>query len=252
MHDPMTVAFEIRSPFKRTMCDGWSYRPSLITVWHVDPECDGSDDSCGWSAPKLTKEQRSRLDGIAYDEAHSPWYQRDPLKRITSAADAESLLRGAIQIVAMILRVKLKWEEVCELACSLAHHPGDNFQSSLCHLPGWHTNFQEDVVSEREYCAKGFFCQIARVILRHKRPWYKHPRFHFWHWKIQIHALQNFKRWAFSRCEYCGKGFGFGESPCTYSWNNTGPLWFRSEKNIHHSGCSKEGQVEQPVQAGHA
>ena len=43
MHEPMTVAFEIKSLFKTR-----GYRNSLITVWHVDPEKDGTDDSCGW------------------------------------------------------------------------------------------------------------------------------------------------------------------------------------------------------------
>ena len=49
MHDPMTVAFEIRSPIKRKnkfFPEG--YRQSLVTIWHVDPEKDGTDDSCGW------------------------------------------------------------------------------------------------------------------------------------------------------------------------------------------------------------
>lgn len=34
MHDPMTVAFEIR----------WLG----VTIWHVDPETDGTDNSCRW------------------------------------------------------------------------------------------------------------------------------------------------------------------------------------------------------------
>lgn len=44
MHDPMTVAFEIKLPFRS---EKNKYK-SLITIWHVDPEKDGSDDSCGW------------------------------------------------------------------------------------------------------------------------------------------------------------------------------------------------------------
>lgn len=50
MHDPMSVAFEIRRPWPRRV--NWStrkwYWPALITVWHVDPETDGTDNSCGW------------------------------------------------------------------------------------------------------------------------------------------------------------------------------------------------------------
>lgn len=57
MHDPMTVAFEIRYPWKAysrekreasTSDFVKNYRESFITIWHVDPETDGSDDSCDW------------------------------------------------------------------------------------------------------------------------------------------------------------------------------------------------------------
>lgn len=48
MHDPMSVQFEIRRPWPKRV--NWStrkwYFPALVTVWHVDPEADGTDDSC--------------------------------------------------------------------------------------------------------------------------------------------------------------------------------------------------------------
>ena len=53
MHDPMTVAFEIRYPGKRN-----GYRDSFITIWHKDPERNGDEDSCGWTWPKLTDADR--------------------------------------------------------------------------------------------------------------------------------------------------------------------------------------------------
>lgn len=240
MHDPMTVAFDIRWPWY------WmKYRPSIVTVWHVDPERDGSDDSCGWSSPRLNKRQREQMEHLAYHEARDPWLFRDPVKRISSASEAESLLRGVIQVVARVLKLRFSWDEICSMACDMAHCPGDNFQGSLCHLPGWHTNFKEDLTSEREYRATGVYCNVARLLLRKKRRWYRHPRWHVWHWKIQIHPLQHFKRWAFSRCERCGRRFRWGESPCSGSWNGTGPLWFRSERYVHHSDCS--GKTEQPA-----
>lgn len=64
MHDPLTVAFTIRRPWpnirpheRRANERRWSlpfvrvsgrmlYFPSLITVWHRDPEKGGDDDSC--------------------------------------------------------------------------------------------------------------------------------------------------------------------------------------------------------------
>lgn len=41
MFDPDTVAFRFLG----------------ITIWHHDPCKDGTDDSCGWSRPKLTEEE---------------------------------------------------------------------------------------------------------------------------------------------------------------------------------------------------
>ncbi|MEE9382821.1 MAG: hypothetical protein V3V08_05345 [Nannocystaceae bacterium] len=66
------------------------------------------------------------------------------------------------------------------------------------------------------------------------RRWWQHPRWHIHHWKIQIHPLQEFKRWAFSRCSECGGRFAWGEAPLSSSWHSSGPRWFRSEKGIRH------------------
>lgn len=62
MHDPMTVAHEIRRPWpdKKSKLDpNWKYYPSLVTIWHVDPETDGTDDSCDWFYSDFTKEERA-------------------------------------------------------------------------------------------------------------------------------------------------------------------------------------------------
>ena len=54
MYDPLTVAFEIRSPFREKPSRLWpkGYRPPFITIWHKDPERDGTDDSCDWFGRK--------------------------------------------------------------------------------------------------------------------------------------------------------------------------------------------------------
>ena len=50
MHAPETVVCEIKI--------GKHY---LVTIWHVDPETDGTDDSCGWSRPKLTDAEKEKV-----------------------------------------------------------------------------------------------------------------------------------------------------------------------------------------------
>ena len=71
------------------------------------------------------------------------------------------------------------------------------------------------------------------------------PRYHFWHWRIQIHPLQQLKRWLFTRCSQCGGRFKWGESCVSNSWGGHGPRWFRSE-NVYHTWHS-EGTVARVV-----
>ena len=41
MYDPKTIAHEIKL-----------FGRYFITIWHVDPERNGTDDSCGWVFPQ--------------------------------------------------------------------------------------------------------------------------------------------------------------------------------------------------------
>jgi hypothetical protein len=66
--------------------------------------------------------------------------------------------------------------------------------------------------------------------LRSRYRW--HPRWHFHHWRLQVHPLQAFKRWAFTRCHLCGGRFAWGESGMG-TWSGEGPRWFRNERLTH-------------------
>lgn len=100
MHDPSTVAHQIKYPWfeykpwpkkfrrdpnpwrlkrgweempdelKATRSKSWpeGYRNDFITIWHEDPERDGSDDSCGYSYVKITPQQREVLRNAAWWE----------------------------------------------------------------------------------------------------------------------------------------------------------------------------------------
>jgi len=57
MHDPMTLAFDVRLGKVR-----------LLEIWHVDPETDGSDDSCGWTYPHLTEDEGNYAHSLIYDK----------------------------------------------------------------------------------------------------------------------------------------------------------------------------------------
>jgi hypothetical protein len=245
MHDPLTVAHEIKNPFKRQVHrrdDGsvsWVYRPALITIWHKDPESDGGDDSCGWFSPPLTKRQKERVKHLAFDEARQPWFQAWAGKRIESPTEAETLMRAAFCVVARSLDVKITTDEATRWAIDLTHNPTDTGRSKLAFLPGYHSNFPDDRVQDREYEAESLFFMVARYILRERRPWYRHPRWHVYHWQLQVHPIQKFKRWAFSRCTECGGRFRWGYSPVSDNWYGTGPRWFRPEGGVKHSDCSR-------------
>src|SRR5579864_2137170 len=107
MHDPMVQAFQISYPWKKYGKKGRddferNYHEAFITIWHVDPETDGSDDSCGYSRPRLSKDQRDRIASIAGDEARQPWFQRFKGKEIDSPTEAETLVRQAFMVVGRV------------------------------------------------------------------------------------------------------------------------------------------------------
>ncbi len=145
MYDPKTVAFSNR----------W------FTIWHVDPETDGSDDSCDWFGDRKT-----RANG---------WY---PVVLDCYNALSEDTRRG----------VDFVW---------------------------WHW--------------------------RNKlgRRWWRHPRYHVHHWKLQVYVIQALQRWLWSRCCICGKRFRWGESVVTNSWHSSGPRWFHGETDVFYATCDR-------------
>lgn len=242
MHDPMTVAFQIRYPWPWPRMSAGKIvlrRDSFITVWHVDPERDGTDDSCGWFRPHLTKDQKSTLKHLGYCETERPWFKRERAKEPLNPSDAEALLRGALIATARAIGISLTIKAATRLACELLHNPMDNMRGSLCLLPGWDTNFKTEEKSARRDLSDAFFLNLGRLLLGRRRPWWKHPRWHLWHWEFQVHPTQALKRWLFSRCCRCGKGFTWGYSPTSGSWHGGGPRWFKSEENIYHHDCDR-------------
>lgn len=174
MHDPMTVAFELRYPWRDRPTKLWpkGYRHVWLTIWHVDPETDGTDDSCGWSAPKFSEEAALALE-------------------------------------------------------DLVTNPDDNVQ--------WLFEGTGNSVYDTQHAVYVIARQAQRILA--PRPWYRHPRWHVHHWRLQFHPLQKAQRWLFSRCAHCGERFAWGYAPTTYQWDNGGPRWFKSEVGVYHHHC---------------
>jgi len=180
MHDPMTVAHEIRRPWadKKPMMGGFRYYPSLVTIWHVDPEKDGTDDSCDWFYRNLTEQERA---------------------------------------AALEMRTNV----------NTVNHP-------RCLFGTISQEDQEHILLLQWRAARDYY---------RPRPWWQHPRWHIHHWKIQVHFVQALKRFLFSRCAKCGKGFPWNYAPISSSWSGGGPRWFRGEPNVFHHGCDGDTYV---------
>jgi hypothetical protein len=258
----MTVAFEIKYPWRknprRPKTDGESdfshefdqgYRETFVTIWHVDPELRGSDDSCGWFTPPFSKDTRDICKSLAQVEAREPWFMALDERSISDAILCERLLFGAFMLVSQclvnrgILRCGVSVAQATRWAAMGTHNSIENFRSSLCFKSGWHSNWhrssEPNTVEEdkfwREEQARSFFGAIAGWILRDRRMWFQKPRWHVWHWQFQIHPLQHLRRRLFDRCDKCGGHFAYGESLCG-EW---------SGKKVWHMSCDQSAKVTQ-------
>lgn len=259
MHDPSTVAFTIPRPWPSRWPNGRRYWPSLITIWHEDPmNYDGkergrSDDSCGWHTPHLKRGERDEWNKKA------EWQYKELFAKQVATAAGESYARVCYNAPDCYTAVYWLWRHFkhehlkdrwwyrqpwqygnapdageLEAIMNLATNPVDNLQFTFVHdaphPPGSRN-------SERD-CFLSFYNSVFRAYRRHHRPWYRHPRWHFWHWRFQIHPWQTFRRWAFDRCSGCGKRFTWGYSPTGFSWDRDPPRWFRSATDVYHTECA--------------
>lgn len=211
MHDPMSVAHEIKWPFKNKN----GYRNPIITIWHVDPESDGSDDSCGWFSPPAGKETTAKVIKMAKEQYGNIFARKVALAEEKSYAsicynqDTYGMIYWSWR--ALKAMGKEGWQYGKPLSLSeldeiykLATNPVDNFQSHKC-----------NTLEEFEQT----FLMIWRAFRRFNRKWYQHPRWHIRHWKIQFLPFIMLKRRYWDKCCKCGKRGFKGQ---VYSdWNGT-------------------------------
>lgn len=248
MYDPSTVAHEIRYPWRayRNPRNDFErkYRRSFITIWHVDPEdrrgmiVRRGDDTCGWHTPPYPPEARDRIRKLGESQystifakqcrtAEGKDYARvcyqpstyDAIYWTWRAIKHQETKRGVWQYDPSPTRAEI--DHIYQLDAN----PVDNLRMSVAG------------VKDAETCAD-FFITVYSCYLRFHRPWWRHPRWHFWHWEFQVHPWQTFRRWAFTRCAGCGKRFAWGASPISHSWDSQPTSWFGSEVGLYHEDCS--------------
>ncbi len=237
MHAPETLAFSIRRPWpQRSSLDQRPYYPDMINIWHIDPETDGSDDSCGWfkrarHGDKAVLERIRAEFEFNWDAEFGSWFFPDGRPRLSvSAITLNMFHRAAYEFYGKSWNKAAAFmrRHLSELLL-FAENPIDSLDGSITMKYG---------PQRRDEKIADFASTVYGWILRAEQPWWRHPRWHFWHWQIQIPALQAFKRWAFSRCAGCGRGFPWGYAPISDGWGGNGPRWFRGEPGVRHFDCS--------------
>lgn len=253
MHDPSTVAFQIKSIFKEKPSKWFSrgYRPTSITIWHEDPELDGTDDSCGYSTPKLSKSDLQLIDELADWDLKFPYFSSPSLAAMSVVVDPKyqyhQLPAGeCLALVAAAWRIIARRRDNRDISLkewdiifNLATNPADNLRAVLARK-------ENDRPKER---VSHFFVCVMRAYLRHHRKWWQHPRWHLNHWRIQVHSIQDLQRWLFSRCAGCSKRFKWGYAPISTQWHSEGPAWFKGESAVWHHECEAARKVPQPTEA---
>jgi hypothetical protein len=198
MHDPLTVAFEIKYPWPKWGRKGqseWerSYRENFITIWHKDPlkfagKCGcRDDDSCGWFRPPCSEDDAKRIRKLA-KEQYSSIFERQvrtdesaSYARICFTPSAYDAVYWIWLAIKHLYRKRGCWQYGCRLSVRelesiymLSSNPVDNVRTLV------------DEVRDEDTFNRLVFC-IFRAYQRHYRPWYRHPRWHIAHWRIQFH-----------------------------------------------------------------
>jgi hypothetical protein len=254
MHSPSAVAFEIKNPFSRS-----KYPDSLITIWHNDPESDGTDDSCGWFIrsrhvkkgiiDKVSKEFEFNWDktytgenGFVYN---CGWFSPEGDNVLSVQGITLNMYLRAAQIVFNPDGKKdagKTWDKVYKFLnknhvqiAYFAENITDSLRDVIVRKFERGCN-EEYTKQRREHMIKNLASIVVCDILRRERPWYKHPRWHINHWSIQIHPLQQLKRRYWDKCCVCGKR-GF-KGAAMSDWYGT-KRW--------HQECDSNNKPSEPI-----
>ena len=297
MHDPDTLAFEIRLPWFRSSRfpsgrvwnPWWKAGPTLLVVWHRDPQRGGSDDSCGWSFARPSEEEYAEVEKIAEFAWGEMWDEYLGTMRFDPVSVAVQLMtRMAWQVgydggrgrrrlkprdLVWLLHFASNPVDSCigsfDGGATRRHTsrsyggrdmdepgrnppvfpadgsaPGDEAEARLRMVEIATEELRapspDEVGELREEFVRGART-LWRVYRTQHRPWWRHPRWHVHHWRLQVPPLQSLRRWLFDRCEGCGKRLS-GSVSAVGGWNASrkGRHWWNGKKGLWHSKCLTE------------
>jgi hypothetical protein len=68
-------------------------------------------------------------------------------------------------------------------------------------------------------------------------------RWHVHHFKLQVQPLQHLRRWALTRCGWCGGRSVKGDVVnCSASWDGEKSRWWQGERGLFHGDCLGRSQ----------
>lgn len=241
MHDPIAAAFEIFLG-KRTRKDG-SYRDPIITVWHEDPETDGTDDSCGWfirlrHTDNATYEKIVKTFNFEWDRT----FQSEESDYVYNCGWFTKEGKNVLSVQGIVLNMYLiaakhvfETEGDPTKSWDKSHRFLNKYLAEILLFAENNTDSIFDTITRKFeigtntlYSREEMIRECAEIvytdILRKKRKWYQHPKWHIHHWRIQFHPLQRLKRRYWDKCSICGKR-GFKESAHS-SWGGD-KIWHK-------------------------
>lgn len=253
MHDPSTVAFTIRYPWRayRKGADRSdferNYRHPFVTIWHEDPESDGTDDSCGWfmrsrhgddaALARIVKRFESDWDRMFKSDGGNSYRAGyfDPTSGLPVLSPIGTTINlffvAAVEHFGGRARAARFMQTNLFEIINFAENLHDSLHETLTGKFG--------APDKREYRIRSMASTVYGWILREERAWYRHPKWHVWHWRVQVHPWQNIRRLLLTRCCKCGGMFRYGESPCTNQWDRDRPKFLCGETGLYHSDCAQ-------------
>lgn len=236
MHDPLTQVFQIKYPWKKYGKKGHSeweknYRDTFITIWHKDPEKDGSDDSCGWfkrsrHGDKATLQKIIKRYSGEWDNEHIGWFDKDGNPIFSVIGIVNNLVwYAAFEHLGTREKANSFMRRNIFDILFFAENPVDSLFPYITQKYS-----KEDKERRIEHLASITYGWI----LRQEQRWWQHAKWHIHHWSIQIHPWQALKRYLFARCAICKKGFKYHEQVMG-NWSGNA-IW--------HMGCNHETMVK--------
>ena len=204
MHDPMSVAFEIRlgSEYKKN----GNYRTPFITIWHNDPEKDGTDDSCGRFIRTRHSDQEmlEKIKGeFAFHFKHNYWFDKEGKQIFSTIGTLMLMYRTAAWQHFKHNRKKTDAfiRKYCADIIYSAENPSDCMGNDI--TAKFYLMSNANLLSEDRF--SGMAGMVYTDILRKERKWYQDPKWHVHHWNIQFHPWQQLKKRWWTKCCECGK-----------------------------------------------